>query len=220
VFEGGLCGPVVDGDGDGVGGVGGEAEGDAGALELFLEGGEMFVEVAFECVDDGLCGFADAEELEVGGAEHWGGGEGADGGVFEDCVWCAGDVPHCDDAAVEGFLDAEVDGVGDGLVGLAAVGADHVDPGDESGGWVVGLGADVGEVEVGVGVDEGGDDDLVWEVDGCDVCGEGEGVDFGWVIEGVDLPGVVVGGVCGENEGGGGVGLGCVGDEGAVDADR
>ena len=37
MFECCLCGPLVDGDGDGVCGVGGEAEGDAGVLELFLD---------------------------------------------------------------------------------------------------------------------------------------------------------------------------------------
>ena len=59
----------------------------------------------------------------------------------------------------------------------------------------------MGEVEVGVGVDEGGDDDLVWEVDGLGGLWEGDGVDVSRMTDSVDLPGVVVGYLVGfENE--------------------
>ena len=193
VLLGDFGGPLIHSDGDGVGGVWGESEGDSGVFEFLLDGLEVGVEVGLECGGDCGGGGPDAEELEVGGSEHWGFGKGSDGDVFEHGVWCAGDVPHCDGAACEGFGDAEVDGVCDVGVVHESVGADHVEPGDETFVWVVGIGTDVGEVEVGVGVDEGGDDDLVWKVDGLGGLWEGDGVDVSRMTDGVDLPGVVVG---------------------------
>lgn len=193
VLVGDFGGPLVDGDGDGVGGVWGEAEGDSGVVEFLLDGVEVGVEVGLEGGGDCGCGGSDAEELEVGGSEHWGFGEGADGDVFEDGVWCAGDVPHCDGSACEGFGDPEVDGACDVGVVHESIGADHVEPGDEAFVGVVGIGTDVGEVEVGVGVDEGGDDDLVWEVDGLGGIWEGDGVDVFGMTNRVDLPRIVAG---------------------------
>ena len=62
-------------------------------------------------------------------------------------------------------LDAALDGGADVLGLVGAAGADAVDPADEALLGVVGDGAHVGKVEVGVGVDHAGHEDGVAEVE-------------------------------------------------------
>ena len=107
-----------------------------------------------------------------------------------DGLACAGDVGDEGDAGVAEAGDAVANrGAEHGGVERACL-SDEVDPSEEAGVTVVGLGADVGQVEVGVGVDGGGHEDGVGPLDSTGVRGAGVGEDGVEFAHGEDSEGV------------------------------
>lgn len=144
---------------DGVGSVGGEGDAEAvGGVGGVEGGGEALVEEE-AALGEGL-DFAVADDA-LGGLAEEGAGE----------VGVAGDVAEGGDAEAEGLLDANGESAGEGgFEGWRGGGGagDHVlEPLGEGGGG--GRGGEVGEFEVGVGVDQTREDEGVGEVDDLEI---------------------------------------------------
>jgi hypothetical protein len=120
----------------------------------------------------------------------------------------AGDVAECDCATDSGEVHATADGGADGVLVGWAFAADEIDPGHEAGVGIVGPRADVGQIEVGVGVDEAGEEDGGGAVEG----GDWEGgcaetvADLFWISDVVDQTGLAI-----DEEGDAWVGVGLFG---------
>ena len=138
-----------------------KAQTNTGGIELLVDDGCTGLEVRADATDRSGGGSPEAEELEVRHPVQGGFCKGAGWGIAQTTRGCPGDVPHRDHAPGERFLDAHSDAVDDLIIFDGSVGSDHVNPGDEAVARLMGLGPDVGEIEVGVGVDECGEHELV-----------------------------------------------------------
>lgn len=129
------------------------------------------------------------------------------------------DVPHRDHAGGERESGPLRDGGGN-VGGFCRAGAaDHVEPSREIA--CVGLGGDGGEVEVGVGVDEAGDEEAIGEMDASGVGGGRMAINLSRQVGGENEQGRSgTGRIDVEQERGGGEGARGVGEGGGVETEE
>lgn len=138
--------------GDGVDSVGLKAKADAGVRR----GGGLAAHEGFDGVKVALLGQTDGKELDVTCSPEGRSAQGVQGGGTRASPRRAGDVPHRYDASGEGAGDAPRDGGRDILRLNGAADSNRVDEGSEAAFGMEGERADVGQIEVDVGVHQPG----------------------------------------------------------------